>query len=212
MLNLFDLREDFLQKSLSKKDVLTDPIAQFEMWLNQALEAGVREPNAMNLATVGKDMRPSSRVVLLKQVRKEGFVFFTNYESKKAIQLDDNPNCALNFTWLDIERQVRVEGVAEKISSSESDAYFEVRPLNSRLGAWASPQSRVIPNRKFLEKVTADMNRKFEGKAVTRPENWGGYIVRPSLIEFWQGRESRLHDRIQYICIDGEWMLNRLAP
>lgn len=212
MLNLFDLREDFLQKSLSKKDVLTDPIAQFEMWLNQALEAGVREPNAMNLATVGKDMRPSSRVVLLKQVRKEGFVFFTNYESKKAIQLDDNPNCALNFTWLDIERQVRVEGVAEKIPNSESDAYFEVRPLNSRLGAWASPQSRVIPNRKFLEKVTADMNRKFEGKAVTRPENWGGYIVRPSLIEFWQGRESRLHDRIQYICIDGEWMLNRLAP
>lgn len=212
MLNLFDLREDFLQKSLSKKDVLTDPIAQFEMWLNQALEAGVREPNAMNLATVGKDMRPSSRVVLLKQVRKEGFVFFTNYESKKAIQLDDNPNCALNFTWLDIERQVRVEGVAEKISNSESDAYFEVRPLNSRLGAWASPQSRVIPNRKFLEKVTADMNRKFEGKAVTRPENWGGYIVRPSLIEFWQGRESRLHDRIQYICIDGKWMLNRLAP
>lgn len=212
MIDLFNLREDFSQTKLSESDALPDPIEMFELWLNEAIERMVKEPNAMNLATVGGDLKPSSRIVLLKQFRKEGFVFFTNYESKKAKQLAENPQCALNFTWLELERQIRIEGYAEKVSACESDSYFEIRPVNSRLGAWASPQSEIIPNRDHLNKLLAEYNRKFEGKEVERPENWGGYIIKPTLFEFWQGRSSRLHDRIQYSLSDQSWIINRLAP
>lgn len=212
MIDLFNLREDFSQTILNESDALPDPFDMFEVWLNEAIERMVKEPNAMNLATVGLDMKPSSRIVLLKQFRKEGFVFFTNYDSKKAHQLEENPQCALNFIWLEMERQIRIEGHAEKISSQESDSYFEVRPVNSRLGAWASPQSEIIPDREYLNNLLSEYNRKFEGKEISRPENWGGYIVKPTLFEFWQGRSSRLHDRIQYRLSDNRWIINRLAP
>lgn len=212
MIDLFNLREDFSHAVLNDADVLPDPCAMFEKWLNEAIEKKVKEPNAMNLATVGADMFPSSRIVLLKQFSREGFIFFTSYESKKARQLSENPKCALNFIWLEFERQVRIEGYAEKISVHESDSYFEVRPLNSRLGAWASPQSEVIPDRAYLENLLAKYNQEFEGKEITRPENWGGYIVRPHLFEFWQGRPSRLHDRIRYRLSDNGWSIDRLAP
>ena len=212
MIDLFNLREDFSQTILNESDALPDPFDMFEVWLNEAIGRMVKEPNAMNLATVGLDMKPSSRIVLLKQFRKEGFVFFTNYESKKAHQLEENPQCALNFIWLEMERQIRIEGHAEKISSQESDSYFEVSPVNSRLGAWASPQSEIIPDREYLNNLLSEYNRKFEGKEITRPENWGGYIVKPTLFEFWQGRSSRLHDRIQYRLSDSRWVINRLAP
>lgn len=212
MIDLFNLREDFSQTILNESDALPDPFDMFKVWLNEAIGRMVKEPNAMNLATVGLDMKPSSRIVLLKQFRKEGFVFFTNYESKKAHQLEENPQCALNFIWLEMERQIRIEGHAEKISSQESDSYFEVRPVNSRLGAWASPQSEIIPDREYLNNLLSEYNRKFEGKEITRPENWGGYIVKPTLFEFWQGRSSRLHDRIQYRLSDSRWIINRLAP
>lgn len=212
MIDLFNLREDFSQTKLNEADVLPDPSDMFEVWLSEAIERMVKEPNAMNLATVGLDLKPSSRIVLLKQFRREGFVFFTNYGSKKAKQLAENPQCALNFTWLELERQIRIEGYAEKVSAQESDSYFEVRPINSRLGAWASPQSEIIPDRDYLNKLLAEYNRKFEGQEVVRPENWGGYIIRPTLFEFWQGRSSRLHDRIQYKLSDEGWIINRLAP
>lgn len=212
MIDLFDLREEFLQKTLNESDVLLNPMDQFELWMNEAIEAMVKEPNAMNLATVGTDLRPASRIVLLKQIKRDGFVFFTNYESKKAEQLAENPNCALNFVWLELERQIRIEGRAEKIPGVESDLYFESRPSNSRLGAWASPQSKIIPDRKYLEHLLNDFNREFDGKEIPRPDNWGGYIVKPVLFEFWQGRASRLHDRIQYKKTSSGWVINRIAP
>lgn len=212
MIDISDLRRDFTLKTLDTKDVLSNPIQQFEVWFNEGVEAQVLEPNAMNLATVGFDMKPSSRIVLLKQVRNEGFVFFTNYESRKAKQLDENPNCALTFIWNELERQVRIEGRVEKILPGESDSYFERRPEGSKLGAWSSPQSTIIPSREYLENLIADFEQKFVGVEITRPDNWGGYLVRPHLVEFWQGRKSRLHDRIQYVYVNNLWKISRLAP
>lgn len=212
MIDLYNLREDFSKTELNETDALPEPYEMFELWMNDAINAMVKEPNAMNLSTVGTDMSPSSRIVLLKQFRKEGFVFFTNYESKKAKQLSENPKCALTFVWLELERQIRIEGVAEKISAQESDSYFEVRPFNSRLGAWASPQSSIIPDRQYLDNLLVKFNKEFSGREIVRPENWGGYIVKPCLFEFWQGRPSRLHDRIQYKLTDGRWSIDRLAP
>lgn len=212
MKDIFNLRRDFLLKKLDENDIKSDPILFFEQWLSEAIEADSLEPNAMNLATATSDGKPSSRIVLLKQIKTEGFIFFTNYESRKGQQIATNKYCALNFNWNELERQVRIEGVVEKISDEESDAYFEMRPVKSKLGAWASPQSYIIPNREYLEKLVTDFNKKFEGKIISRPKNWGGYIVKPHLIEFWQGRESRLHDRIQYTLIDTGWEINRLAP
>lgn len=212
MKDIFNLRRDFLLKKLDENDIKSDPILFFEQWLSEAIEADSLEPNAMNLATATSDGKPSSRIVLLKQIKTEGFIFFTNYESRKGQQIAANKYCALNFNWNELERQVRIEGVVEKISNEESDAYFEMRPVKSKLGAWASPQSHIIPNREYLEKLVTDFNKKFEGKIISRPKNWGGYIVKPHLIEFWQGRESRLHDRIQYTLIDTGWEINRLAP
>lgn len=212
MTDLFSMRRDFKLKTLDEKETLINPMEMFELWFNEAVEADALEPNAMNLATATLDGKPSSRIVLLKQIKPEGFVFFTNYDSKKGQQIKDNKYCALNFAWHELERQVRVEGAVEKISTKDSDAYFEVRPEGSKLGAWASPQSKVVLNRQVLEGLVVAFEKKFAGKVVNRPENWGGYIVKPYLIEFWQGRSSRLHDRIQYSLVDGEWNIVRLAP
>lgn len=212
MADLFNLRRDFTLKSLDESEAIPDAIEMFKHWFDEALAGEVLEANAMNLATATPDGKPSSRIVLLKQIKGNGFVFFTNYDSKKAKQIAVNNFCALNFAWHELERQVRIEGTVEKITAEESDSYFEVRPPKSKLGAWASPQSSVIPNRQYLEKLNTDFESKFEGKIITRPPNWGGYIVKPHLIEFWQGRRSRLHDRLQYTLSNGEWKIERLAP
>lgn len=211
-MDIFDLRRDFTLKSLDESDTSDDPLKQFEVWFDEAIKSDVLEANAMTLSTVDALNKPSSRVVLLKQVKEEGFVFFSNYESKKAIQLAENPYCALNFVWHELERQVRIEGKVELLSKDESDSYFESRPTKSKLGAWASPQSQEIPNRSYLEALTLNFEREFKGKEITRPGNWGGYIVKPTLIEFWQGRASRLHDRIQYTKDSNGWKRVRLAP
>ncbi|MBK5719748.1 pyridoxamine 5'-phosphate oxidase [Dysgonomonas sp. Marseille-P4677] len=212
MTNLFDIRRDFSLKTLDESDIVSDPIQMFEKWFGEAISAEVLEPNAMNLATATPDGRPSSRIVLLKQIKTEGFIFFTNYESYKAKQMSENKFCALNFAWHELERQVRVEGTVEKISEKDSDSYFEVRPAKSKLGAWASPQSQVIPNRAYLEKLMDEFEKRFAGEDIPRPANWGGYIVKPYLVEFWQGRKNRLHDRIQYTFENNEWKIERLAP
>lgn len=212
MTDLFDIRRDFTLKTLDESDILSNPVKMFEQWFNEAIISKALEPNAMNLATVSPDGRPSSRIVLLKQIKSEGFVFFTNYDSKKAQQLATNKYCALNFVWHELERQVRIEGTVEKISDTDSDSYFEVRPTKSKLGAWASPQSKVIPNRTYLEKLMLDFELKFAGKDISRPKDWGGYIVKPYLFEFWQGRSNRLHDRIQYLLQNNNWLIERLAP
>lgn len=212
MTDLFNIRRDFTLKTLDEKDVLPNPVTMFEQWFNEAIRAEVLEPNAMNLATASPEGKPSSRIVLLKQIKPEGFVFFTNYDSKKAVQIAANKYCALNFVWHELERQVRIEGVVEKIPEVDSDSYFEVRPAKSKLGAWASPQSHVIVDRAYLEELMTDFETKFAGKEISRPENWGGYIVKPYLMEFWQGRSNRLHDRIQYTLSDTLWKTERLAP
>lgn len=211
MKDLFNIRRDFSFKTLDEKDIIADPIKMFESWFEEALHSEVMEPNAMNLAT-SNDNKVSSRIVLLKQIKPEGFVFFTNYDSKKAQQIRNNKYCALNFVWHELERQVRIEGIVEKVSSEESDSYFEMRPVKSKLGAWASPQSQPIPNREYLENLVTEFHSKFAHQTITRPVNWGGYIVKPFLFEFWQGRKSRLHDRIQYSLIDNKWQIERLAP
>lgn len=211
-MELFDMRREFSLKTLKEEDVPKDPIELFAQWLRDAITAESMEPNAMNLATSTPDGRPSSRVVLLKQLTKDGFIFFTNYNSKKGKQIDNNKFCALNFIWHELERQVRIEGIIQKISTTDSDSYFALRPENSKLGAWASPQSEVIPNRNYLEKLVVDFQNKFLNKNINRPINWGGYIVKPYLIEFWQGRSNRLHDRIQYSLEKKEWKIERLAP
>lgn len=212
MINVFDLRREFSLKTLDERDVLPEPLSQFELWFDEVLRIDAMEPNSMCLSTVGKDNRPSSRIVLLKQVRFDGFVFFTNYESRKAMQLDENPFCALTFVWHELERQVRVEGKAMKLTSQESDNYFESRPVTSKLGAWASPQSRIIPDREYLDILVQDFQQTFGDGDIPRPEAWGGYIVKPALFEFWQGRPGRLHDRIQYTLRGNAWDVHRLAP
>ncbi|OJU37746.1 MAG: pyridoxamine 5'-phosphate oxidase [Bacteroidales bacterium 45-6] len=212
MLDIHDLRRDFTLKTLDEKQLPDNPLEAFEQWFKEAVEAQVYEPSAMNLATVDALGRSSLRVVLLKELKQGGFIFFSNYDSRKGKQLAGNPHCALNFVWHELERQVRIEGFAEKLSPEDSDNYFEVRPPKSKLGAWTSPQSEVIPGREYLEKLYADFEKQFAGKGVPRPENWGGYLVRPSLIEFWQGRSNRLHDRIQFRLENEMWTKERLAP
>lgn len=212
MNDLFNLRRDYKLQSLDEKDVLPGPIEMFRKWFDEAIASDILEANAMSLATATPDGKPSSRIVLLKQIVPEGFIFFTNYESKKGEQLAENNYCALNFNWLELERQVRIEGIAVKTTSAESDSYFELRPPKSKLGAWASPQSQIIPNRDYLDELMLQMETEYAAKSISRPPNWGGYIVKPHLIEFWQGRPSRLHDRIEYRRQGSDWTINRLAP
>jgi pyridoxamine 5'-phosphate oxidase len=210
---LTHLRREYRAASLDEAEAAPEPLVQFRQWFAQARAAEVDEPNAMTLATVAIDGAPRARVVLLKAVDEAGFVFFTNYDSDKGRELDGFPRAALVFLWLPLERQVRVEGRVERVSAEESDAYFELRPRESQLGASASPQSRVVADRATLERAFAEATARYDGAAVPRPAGWGGYRVIPTTVEFWQGRPSRLHDRLRYRCDDaGRWMLERLAP
>jgi pyridoxamine 5'-phosphate oxidase len=206
-----DLRKEYTQRGLSEDEVAPEPIAQFAVWF-EAAAAAIREPNAMTLATVGADGRPSARVVLLKGFDADGFVFFTNYASRKAQELDVGGHAALVFYWPELERQVRIEGPVARVPEAESDAYYQVRPLGSRLGAWASPQSQVIAGRDELEARLAEVTARFAATEPTRPAFWGGYRVRHEGVEFWQGRPSRLHDRIRYTRAATGWRIERLAP
>jgi pyridoxamine 5'-phosphate oxidase len=207
------IRKEYASETLLENDVETHPIQQFQKWWDQALKADILEPNAMTLATASADGLPSARIVLLKGFHERGFVFYTNYRSFKAMQLEENPKASLLFHWKELERQVRIMGVIEKIPGNESDEYFKSRPAGSRVGAWASPQSQVIENRQWLEKEFEKRIKEFENNTIPRPPHWGGYLVKPVIMEFWQGRYSRLHDRIQYSLEgDGNWKIERLAP
>ena len=208
-----DIRKEYSQQSLSENDVETDPILQFKKWWEHVLAAGVEEPNAMTLATSSMEAVPSARIVLLKDFSEKGFIFFTNYNSYKGQQLSENPKACLVFFWKELERQVRVTGLVFKLSSVESDEYFNSRPEANRIGAWASPQGQVIENRDWLDERFKKLFTEMNNENIQRPSNWGGYIVKPVIIEFWQGRPSRLHDRIQYSLLeDGTWKIERLAP
>ena len=213
MSSIADIRKDYQLQSLLESDIEKNPIDQFSTWWNQAIESQIDEVNAMTLATVDANHKPSARIVLLKEFDENGFVFFTNYNSKKGLDMLNNKNVALVFFWKELERQVRIEGTVEKVSEGISDAYFNSRPEMSRIGAWASPQSTVIHSREILETNFQMYQTEFEKKEINRPPHWGGYIVKPELIEFWQGRSSRLHDRMVYEKDGGnEWRINRLAP
>lgn len=208
-----DLRVDYKLGELLESEAATNPFVQFEQWFATAQKADVLEPNAMIMSTVQENGRPAARVVLLKEVTSEGFIFYTNYNSRKSQELDKNPVTALVFNWLGLQRQVRIEGTVEKISVEKSTAYFQSRPKASQIGAWASPQSQIVEDRDTLEQNKAELEAKFANEDVLPcPENWGGFIVKPDLIEFWQGRRSRLHDRLQYKLVDGSWKRERLAP
>lgn len=212
MSRLADQRKSYEQGQLDEADTTSEPLALFLRWLKTAEKAkDVPEPNAMTLATVGVDGRPSTRVVLIKDADERGLVWYTNYDSRKAGELAVNPFAALQFHWVELERVVRIEGRVEKVSAEESDAYFAVRPLDSRIGAWASPQSQVIANRGVLLANVARLTTRF-GLNPPRPDNWGGFRLIPDRWEFWQGRKSRLHDRIRYRLDDGRWIRERLAP
>jgi pyridoxamine 5'-phosphate oxidase len=206
------IRKDYLNGVLEIEAVHPDPIEQFRIWLHEAVSAGIDEPTAMFLATVGVDLQPSARIVLLKGVDEKGFDFYTSYQSRKGLQIGENPQVAATFFWKELERQVRIEGTVEKLPDAESDEYFRSRPAESRFSAAASPQSQVIPNRNYLEEKITGLKTKFSGDELQRPDSWGGYKIIPLRIEFWQGRESRLHDRLVYSFLSGEWIIERLAP
>jgi pyridoxamine 5'-phosphate oxidase len=211
-MSMQDLRKEYSGRPLDEGQVAADPIAQFRIWFDEAVAAGLREPNAMTLATVGADFRPAARVVLLKDFNALGFVFYTNYESRKGRELDGSGSAALVFYWAELERQVRIEGSVARVDPAEADAYFASRPPGAKLGAWASPQSQVIAGRGALDELVADTAERFSEGDVERPPHWGGYRVKPTLVEFWQGRPSRLHDRIQYRWATFRWVIERLAP
>ncbi|HEU4472052.1 MAG TPA: pyridoxamine 5'-phosphate oxidase [Flavisolibacter sp.] len=211
--SIADLRQDYSSLSLLETDVAANPIEQFSKWWAQALDSHIHEPNAMTLATASADGMPAARIVLLKDYNPQGFVFFTNYKSYKAMHLEENPKACLVFFWKELERQVRITGLVAKLDAKESDAYFLSRPKGSQLGAWASPQSSVIEGRGWLDEEYQRVSEEFKDKELRRPEHWGGYLVKPVIMEFWQGRPSRLHDRIQYsMQTDGSWKIERLAP
>ncbi|MFL5762776.1 MAG: pyridoxamine 5'-phosphate oxidase [Bacteroidia bacterium] len=205
------LRHDFSKHSLDKKEVNADAIVQFEKWFREAVDAKVNEPNAMTLATADTSGKPSARIVLLRNFDKNGFVFYTNYNSRKGTEIVKNPNAALLFFWPELERQVRIEGVLSKQSVAESDDYFRSRPRESKLGAWTSNQSKVIRSREVLDEEYKKLSEKYPGE-VPRPPYWGGYLLKANAIEFWQGRPSRLHDRLLYTLEGNSWKIERLAP
>ena len=219
-----DIRKDYKLASLEEADVASNPIDQFTRWWNDAVASQIDEVNAMTLATVNTAGAPVARIVLLKGYNPQGFIFFTNYESDKGKNLAQNPNAALVFFWKELERQIRIEGTVQKVSAEESDRYFNSRPASSRIGAWASPQSAVIENRLVIEQNVERYTSIFANDSIERPDHWGGYIVKPTSIEFWQGRSSRLHDRIRYKLetsgynaatdtrTDANWKIERLAP
>ena len=211
-MSISDMRKSYEMGELEEHSTAHQPLEQFSSWLHEAIERGVPEPNAMTVATVGSDLRPSTRVVLIKGYDERGIVWFTNYQSRKGTELAGNPYAALQFHWVELERVVRIEGLVSKVSAEESDAYFASRPLDSRLGAWASPQSQVISSRAVLVKNAAEAAARFR-LSPPRPDHWGGYRLEPDRWEFWQGRKSRLHDRLRYTRTDqGLWVKERLAP
>jgi pyridoxamine 5'-phosphate oxidase len=211
--NIADLRKDYTLKGLSIFDTHPNPFIQFQQWFDQALTAQLPEPNAMTLATATRGGQPKARMVLLKGFDERGFVFYTNYNSQKGQELAENPQASLVFWWAELERQVRICGRVEKASEKESDEYFYSRPLNSRLGAWASNQSEVIESREVLEQRMQELQMKYQNQDVPRPQHWGGFRVIPTEIEFWQGRSNRLHDRLLYTRLDdGSWKIVRLSP
>lgn len=210
--NPSDLRREYAMASLDVGEVDRDPLVQFRRWFAEAQQAEIPEPNAMTLATSTADGRPSARVVLLKVLDARGLGFFTDFRSRKAVELDENPLASLSFAWLELERQVRIEGTVTRLPRDEADAYFRTRPLGSRIGAWASVQSSVISGRQWLEAAVRDVGTRHPDGDVPLPPHWGGYLLAPALYEFWQGRPSRLHDRVQYRLVQGAWVIERLAP
>jgi len=212
LLNLKNIRREYNLRELSKNNIDPDPFKQFGVWLKEAMDSSNPEPTAMTLSTVSANGRPSSRIVLLKHASEYGFNFFTNYQSKKGKHLKDKPFASLHFFWPELERQVRIEGQIEKLDPKESDEYFSLRPVESQIGAWASPQSTIVPNRKTLLDWYEEFESIFKTTAMTRPTHWGGYRLNPDLFEFWQGRENRLHDRIEYRNEKNGWVIYRLAP
>ena len=211
-MDIGDMRRDFESEGLDREHLDDDPVRQFEHWFNDAREAGILEPNAMSLATTGADSQPDLRTVLLKYFDHDGFVFYTNYGSRKARELEENPKTALLFPWIGLNRQVIVQGSVSRVSQTESLRYFASRPRGSQLGAWVSEQSRVIRSRGLLEQKVAEIKRKFGDGDIPLPSFWGGYRVVPHRIEFWQGRPSRLHDRFEYLRSDNGWTIQRLQP
>ena len=210
---LADLRQEYTQRSLDRSDVLPDPVAQFERWFADAQQAQIHEPNAMHLATVSADGRPTARIVLLKGIEDGGFLFYTNYRSQKGQQLQQQPYAALTFFWPELERQVRIEGAVSQLSDERSTAYFHSRPRGSQLGAWVSPQSEVIADRTVLEQRQRELAEQYADQSIPRPPHWGGFALQPHRLEFWQGRPSRLHDRLRYQRQEeNSWTIERLAP
>jgi len=211
--SIADLRQEYSQKGLNEKEAEPNPFQQFQIWFDQALSAQLLEPNAMTLATVTAEGKPSARVVLLKHFNEQGFVFYSNYHSRKGQELGQNPWAALVFWWASLERQVRIEGRVEQVSEQESNAYFYSRPWGSRLGAWASEQSQVVGDRQVLEQRLVELEQQYQDQEIPRPPHWGGYRLVPIAIEFWQGRPNRLHDRLSYHRLeDGNWQIERLSP
>lgn len=211
--SIADIRRDYMMLALNEADMADNPMDQFARWWDDAIRSEIDEVNAMTLATATLGGLPSARIVLLKGFDERGFIFFTNYQSHKGREMEQNPRASLVFFWKELERQVRIEGMVERIPEKESEDYFQSRPEGSRIGAWASPQSSVIDNREVIESNVKELEKKFSDGVIPRPEHWGGYVVRPANIEFWQGRSSRLHDRVKYVHqLGNKWQMLRLAP
>ena len=207
------IRRDFAGKPLNEDSVDANPFKQYQVWFEEAVSAQVVDPYAMSVATVGKDMQPSLRLVYLRDISENGFVFYTNYGSQKAEDIAENNKVALNFYWVELERQIRIQGKVFKVSEKMSDTYFNSRPRESQIGAWASAQSTELTSRQVLEEKVIELTKKFENQSIPRPKHWGGYIVQPSKIEFWQGRPNRLHDRLVYTRTEtNDWEISRIAP